>query len=116
MTGPGTHLYLAVEPVDLPPTKGVQPSSMVVDQPFKILCSFHYFRTVNMRELVEQFDHRPMVFADSGAYSAHTQGASVSVFEYAEWLQKWKDVFTVYVNLDVIRDPAATAANQKLLE
>jgi hypothetical protein len=85
-------------------------------QPAKFLLSYHYFKSMDLDALVDGMHTKPMVFADSGAYSAWTQGAEVKVKEYADWLKRWSHIITTYVNLDVIRDPGATAANQRLLE
>jgi len=85
-------------------------------QPAKFLLSYHYFKKMDLDELVAGMGTRPMLFADSGAYSAWTQGAEVKVKEYATWLKRWEHLLSVYVNLDVIRDAEATASNQRLIE
>ena len=59
---------------------------------------------------------KPTIFADSGAYSALSQGVPVDIYEYAEWLKKWGHYFEIYSNLDVIRNPELTEINQKILE
>jgi hypothetical protein len=88
----------------------------------RILISYHYFRSTDLDRLFgEQWgDPKPEVFADSGAFSALTQGADVRVDEYAAWLKRWGHWFTVTANLDVIGDGAAaaegTARNQAILE
>lgn len=87
-----------------------------LDQPAKFLLSYHYFKKMDLDELVDGMNAKPMLFADSGAYSAWTQGVEVKVKEYAEWLKRWQHLLSVYVNLDVIRDVDATASNQRLLE
>jgi hypothetical protein len=69
-----------------------------------------------LQEIVDECPGDVMIFADSGAFSAHTQGSPVNINDYAQWLNTWRHLITVYVNLDVIRDPAATAANQRILE
>tara|TARA_R110000822_G_scaffold216221_1_gene350968 strand:+ start:622 stop:1566 length:945 start_codon:yes stop_codon:yes gene_type:complete len=58
----------------------------------------------------------PDIFADSGAFSAWTQGVEISVDDYAGWLHQWHDHLTVYCNLDVINDPQGTDINQRALE
>lgn len=88
----------------------------MTDEPVKILASFHYFKKVDFDDLLSNFKVRPMIFADSGAYSAASQGVPVQVEEYAEWLHRWKHYFTVYSNLDVIRDPEGSDKNQRFLE
>lgn len=88
----------------------------MTDEPIKILASFHYFKKVDFDDLLANFKVKPMIFADSGAYSAASQGVPVQVEEYAEWLHRWKHLFTVYSNLDVIRDPEGSDRNQRFLE
>ena len=85
----------------------------------RVLVSFHYFKKKNFDDIIEQLivnNVPPDLFADSGAFSAWTQGAPVTVEEYAEWLHKWKHYFSVYCNLDVIDNPEETKINQRKLE
>ena len=85
----------------------------------RVLLSFHAFRRLDMEEFSAScvFDgKRPDIFADSGAFSAWTQGAVISVDDYADWLHRWKSVLSVFCNLDVIDDPVATEVNQRALE
>jgi hypothetical protein len=82
----------------------------------RILLSFHYYRRTDLDALVARFSEPPEVFADSGAFSAKHQGANINLAEYVEWLRRWRHLFATYVNLDVIGDPAATLANQRLME
>jgi len=56
------------------------------------------------------------VFADSGAYSAMTQGAAISCNEYIEWCHKWRKYFVAIANLDVIGNAEATLVNQQEME
>lgn len=85
-------------------------------QPAKFLLSYHYFKKADLDQLVDGMHAKPMVFADSGAYSAFTQGVDMDLADYAAWLKRWSHIISVYVNLDVIRNPTASAANQRLLE
>jgi len=82
----------------------------------KVLLSFHSYRDVDLDELAAAFPTRPQVFADSGAFSAYTVGAEVTVDGYVAWLRRWQHLLTTYVVLDVIRDPDATRANQERME
>lgn len=93
-----------------------QPPLRDAYEPVKMLVSFHYYRDVDFDALLANFAVPPMVFADSGAFSAMSQGAPVYAHDYAEWLHRWKHYFTVYANLDVIRDPAGSQRNQERLE
>lgn len=42
------------------------------------------------------------LFIDSGAYSAFTSGKPIQIEDYAKYLEKHKDIATLYANLDVI--------------
>jgi hypothetical protein len=88
----------------------------VTPRPHHLLWSYHYARSVNLRKALSTFHHKPVVFCDSGAYSAMTIGAPLDLGEYAEWLTENRDLFEVYANLDVIGDPDKTWANQVELE
>lgn len=85
---------------------------------FRILISFHYFRDVDLDEvLAAQLPGVEVdLLADSGAFSAYTQGAAIDIAEYGEWLLRWRHLFTNYISLDVIGKPEASWANQKHLE
>lgn len=82
----------------------------------RFLVSFHYYREVNLDKLVTDCGGDVDLFADSGAFSAASLGAEVTLDSYSAWLAKWKHLFTAYANLDVIGNPAATLANQTELE
>lgn len=86
----------------------------------RILTSFHYFRDVDMGQLVNELQELyggPVeVFADSGAFSAVTTGAPVHLGDYKTWLSEWGHLFTVCATLDVIGDHKATAINTTELE
>lgn len=83
---------------------------------FKFLTSFHYYRTTDLRKITGATTLPVALFGDSGAFSAASQGADVSIDDYARWLDTWRDLLTVYSNLDVIGDEAATTRNQRELE
>lgn len=93
--------------------------------PFKILLSYHYVRQIQRplpdevaRWFVDLPD--PVLFLDSGAFSAMTQGAPIDVHDYGRWLQKYAWRCHVYSNLDVIgdgdRSAEGTWTNQRVLE
>jgi hypothetical protein len=88
----------------------------VTGEGFKALGSFHYFRTVDIAAFTRQLGPGYQFLADSGAFSALTQGAQIKVGDYAAWLRRWRPYITHYINLDVIGDPDATRRNQKILE
>jgi hypothetical protein len=82
----------------------------------KVLLSYWDFRKRDMADWRRQLPDDALVFADSGAFTAHTQGADIDVGDYGRWLSANAEHFTTYANLDVIGDPVATAVNQRILE
>lgn len=82
----------------------------------RILLSYHYFKTTDLDALIAKFAEPPEVFADSGAYSAFTQGSPVNLAEYGAWLQANRRHFTVMANLDDMTSVEATWGNQRVLE
>lgn len=81
-----------------------------------ILVSFHYFRTDKFAERLAAFDRKPLVFADSGGFSAMSVGADVTVPDYGAWLTDHASLIDVAATLDVIGDHKATAKNTAALE
>lgn len=83
-----------------------------------MLISYHYFRDVDLAALLDPWRDRLdiVMFADSGAFSAHSQNEVIEVKDYAAWLQRWPGVFTHYANLDVIGSAEATREHQASLE
>ncbi|MFE2965821.1 hypothetical protein ACFXKC_19515 [Streptomyces sp. NPDC059340] len=78
-------------------------------QPFKVLCSYAYFRSHNFGPLLESVHQSPaLVFGDSGAHSARTLGISLPLDGYAAWCHRWDQHLALYANLDVIGAPEAT--------
>ncbi len=81
------------------------------------LLSYWYFKDRDLAALIEPLDPRPPIFADSGAYSAMTQGGTVDLDAYAAWIDRWGHLFEAYASLDVIKDPKGTLRNHaRLLE
>lgn len=79
---------------------------------FGYLISFHYYRRTDLDELAEAAGAPELTFlADSGAFSAYTQGAQVRLEDYAAWLERWAHRVHAYASLDVLFDPEATMAN-----
>jgi len=56
------------------------------------------------------------LFLDSGAFSAYSKGVVISLEEYIQFIKKHERFLSVYANLDVIGDPAATWRNQITME
>lgn len=81
----------------------------------RLLVSYHYHRGTDLAELVDSFGGDVDLFADSGAYSAATTGATIRVPDYAAWLRDWAPLWTVRAGLDVIGDHEATTRNTDAL-
>ena len=96
------------------PKRGVEREHL---QP-RILLSYWYYKNVDLDALFAKYFSKPYpdVFADSGAFSAQSQGVSITCREYADWVKRWQHLFSVYANLDVIGNTEATWNNQCRLE
>jgi hypothetical protein len=81
----------------------------------RVLVSFHYHRGSDLAALVDSCGGDVDLFADSGAYSAATTGATINLADYAAWLRDWAPLWTVRASLDVIGDHEATARNTAAL-
>lgn len=82
----------------------------------RALVSYHFHRDTDLEELRARLGGDVDFFADSGAYSAANSGATINLADYAAWLRHWDPLLTVQSTLDVIGDPAATAANTEALQ
>lgn len=60
--------------------------------------------------------NRVDLFLDSGAFSAFTQGITIELSDYIDFIKENKDHLEIYANLDVIGDAQATWKNQKKME
>lgn len=88
-------------------------------QPMRFLLSYFFYKRVDLNEMVPGLilnGRRPEVFGDSGAFSAHTQGAPIDIDDYINWIRRHERVLTVYANLDVIGDHSASARNLEYME
>jgi hypothetical protein len=82
----------------------------------RVLVSYHYHRDTDLAQLVDDLGGDVDLFADSGAYSAATTGATIKLTDYAAWLKQWAPLWSVQSNLDVIGDHQGTAANLARLQ
>ena len=96
------------------PKRGVDRASLRL----RILLSYWYYKDVDLDTLFAKYFSEPYpdVFADSGAYSAMTQGVKITPRAYSEWLKRYDHLFTAYANLDVIKNAEQTWKNQQILE
>lgn len=83
---------------------------------FRFLVSFHYHRDTDLQAIADAYGGPVEVFADSGAFSAATLGATIKRADYAAWLHNWRHLITTAATLDVIGDPDATQHNTLALE
>lgn len=81
--------------------------------PVDALVSYHYFRDPRWMQRVTGGYLR--LIGDSGAFSAYTQGATITVGEYADWCHTWSGHLMWRASLDLIGNPAASLANWELL-
>ena len=61
-------------------------------------------------------EERPLIFLDSGAYSAWAKKTEIDIQQYIQFIKDNEKYIDHYANLDVIGDPVATLNNQKLME
>lgn len=78
----------------------------MIPAPRNILVSYHYFKGYNL----DRFDGL-RVIGDSGAFSAHHQGAEITTDQLIAWAIKWRHRLCWVAALDVIGQPAATRRN-----
>jgi hypothetical protein len=76
----------------------------------RFLLSFWYYRD----EPVDELEGMRLI-ADSGAFSAYTQGNVIVLDEYAAWLTGNEGRFEFAFNLDVLYDPEASWVNWQRL-
>ena len=81
-----------------------------LELPIDALVSYHYFRADEVMNLVMGPGKYRMI-ADSGAFSAFSQGAKITLSEYAAWCRKWRPHLFWIASLDVFGNPEATLAN-----
>lgn len=84
------------------------PSTVPLRYPVNVLTSFHYFRRVNLASL-RAGGLRSI--ADSGAYSAESQGSTIDPDEFAAWVVQWRSSLAWAASLDVIGDADASYRN-----
>lgn len=88
------------------------------DVQLRILLSYWYYKDADLDVLFKKYftEPYPDVFADSGGFSAMTQNAEINIEDYANWVKRYKHLFSTYANLDVIGNPSETLKNQRILE
>ena len=111
----GLRLYLGADSRGLT-ADVVMASRQIRSTRLRCLLSYYYYQKVDVGEMFDSASPAPSIMADSGAFSATTLGAPISLEGYVQWVRRWGHLFDHYSNLDVIGDAEATLANQKRLE
>lgn len=83
---------------------------------FRFLVSFAYHKDTDLAAIAAAYGGPCEVFADSGAYTVASSGATIGLPDYAAWLAHWRPLITTAATLDVIGDPAGTARNTTRLQ
>lgn len=78
----------------------------MIQPPRNVLCSYHYFKDYDLDKLASL-----RIIGDSGAFSAKSQGATISTADLARWAKQWRHRLAWVAALDVIGDPEATRRN-----
>lgn len=78
----------------------------MIPPPRNILVSYHYFKGYNLDRFAGL-----RVIGDSGAFSAHHQGAEITTDQLVAWAMKWRHRLCWVAALDVIGNAAATRRN-----
>lgn len=92
----------------------------VMDTIPNVLESYHY---INKQGYVDAIrNNNDKIFLDSGAFSAHTLGATINIEEYCDYIRRNRDILRVEDGavmasvLDGIGDPLKTWQNQWVME
>lgn len=77
----------------------------------RLLLSYHYYKEEDLDALLATYfpGVKVDIFADSGAYSAYSVGATVDLDAYITWVSRWKHLLTCASAPDVIGDPVASS-------
>lgn len=77
-----------------------------ISPPTNALASYHYYRDYDLDRL-----RNLTLIGDSGAFSAKTQGATITTKELAAWAKRWSHRLKWVAALDVIGNPVMTYSN-----
>lgn len=82
-----------------------------------IMISYHYLEGNASKLMLTYRDMIGSLYIDSGAFSAHTKKALVSIHEYRRYMKRYGHFIDVYFNLDDrFDDPDHNLLNQLFLE
>lgn len=77
-----------------------------IPAPRNILMSYHYFKDYDLDEL-----DNLSIIGDSGAFSARSQGITITTKDLADWAIRWRHKLKWVAALDVIGNPVKTYSN-----
>jgi hypothetical protein len=77
----------------------------------RLLISYYGARNTDITTFPNSYAGKLEIFADSGAFSAATLGATIDIRDYMAWLTTWAPLLTVTSSLDVIGDAAGSRVN-----
>lgn len=86
----------------------------VIDSIKYRLDSYHYIGNQRLADRVRSTGYK--IFLDSGAFSAFTQGITVDIRTYCDYIRRNQDFIEVASVLDAIGDPDQTWRNQQTME
>lgn len=76
----------------------------------------YFWLTKDNGKMMTKETKKVELFLDSGAFSAMTQGVTIDIQEYIQFIKENEDVIEVYANLDVIGSAELTYKNQRIME
>jgi hypothetical protein len=92
----------------------IEREKQAVDECQHILDSYHYIGNERMVNRIRGAGKK--IFLDSGAFSSFTQGITVDIKRYCDYVNQNIDIFEVVSVLDAIGDPDKTYVNQIYME
>ena len=84
------------------------PEDVPLDVPTDILCSYHYYKDVDIAE-VQGWGTR--IIGDSGAFSAFSVGAPIDREDFHAWAARWQEHLFWIASLDVLGNVKESRAN-----
>lgn len=99
----------------------VQQRALAAERAHHILLSYAYMPRAERLNAIALREAKPRLLIDSGAFTAHSTGRSVSVEAYADWIDgfraRWPMLADLaFISLDVIGDQGATWKNTVYLQ
>lgn len=77
-------------------------------KPPRLMCSYHYFKNIDIFEFFKELGYIPKVMLDSGAYSAWNSGKQIDLDKYIEYIKRNEKYIWRYICLDKVGDTNAS--------